>query len=91
MTENKQRETSRPKLVDVHYVESVLARTKIAFRIEQDYELANRLGVSPSAICDSRKRGSLPMRKLVATIVETEGEVSLDWIFGNSKSNGAGK
>lgn len=87
MSEIKRRKSPKPNLIDVHFTESVLTRLKLAFRVEDDKELAEIIEITPSAISACRKRGGLPLRKLIAKIVETEGEVSLDWIFGNSKSN----
>jgi hypothetical protein len=79
------------KLFNSQYNEAVLARTKMAFRVTNDKQLADKINIVPSGIIEARKRNSLPFKKLITAIVATNGEISLDWVFGNTNINRCNK
>lgn len=68
-------------IVSQHY-EAVLARAKQAFGANNDSELAKALGISRPAISQARKYKTVPFKRLVEKTIESEDDISLDWLFG---------
>lgn len=54
-----------------------LARLKHQLRVSKDREVADALGLSPTAFSERKKRGSFPQRELVA-LAQSKPELGLD-------------
>lgn len=78
-------------LMDSQHFDSVLTRAKQAFGASSDSELAKALGISRQAIAQSKANTSLPYKRLVEKTLESEDDISLDWLFGRKgKKNSNG-
>lgn len=79
------------KLIKSEVYASALTKAKLAFNASNDFELSKALGIDPSSITRAKQAGKVPVRHIVDKAIESNGEISLDWIFGIKKSNGASK
>lgn len=63
-------------------IDKVLSRVADIAGVKSDSDIARIIGISPQAIGNARKRGSVPYEKL--TKFAKEHDVSLDYLLGNS-------
>lgn len=80
--------------INSEFYEAVLKKAKKAFAVDSDKQLAEAIGLTRSTITEARKRNTIPHKNLIEAIIESDKEISLDWIFNtgtyrNKKSSGA--
>lgn len=75
-------------MFNLHYNEAVLSRIKAVFNAANDKEFTEKINIVTSEIVELRKCNNIPSEKLVKVIVATNGEISLDLGFGNTKLYG---
>lgn len=63
-------------------IDKILSRVADIAGVKSDSQIARIIGISPQAIGNARKRGSIPYEKL--TTFAKEHDVSLDYLLGNS-------
>lgn len=74
-------------MLNSSFNEAVVTRLKQILNIKTDKELSQELGMSRSWIGMGKKRGVLQINAIVEYCINSDKEISLDYIFGNQKAH----